>query len=73
MISIILGIFTGEKLLVFKFDKDKLTNLSSEIFNVVDKLNELSLLSKEDSTSSNPIGFCSSVSLCGNRRGGSVG
>ncbi len=34
--------------MVFKFDKDKLTNLSSEIFNAVDKLNELSLLSKED-------------------------
>ena len=55
MISSILGIFTGEKLLVLKFDKDKLTNLSSEIFNAVDKLNELSLLSKEDSTSSKPL------------------
>lgn len=34
--------------MVFKFDKDKITKLSSEIFNALDKLNELSLLSKED-------------------------
>lgn len=34
--------------MVFKFDKDKITKLSSEIFNAMEKLNELSLLSKKD-------------------------
>lgn len=31
-----------------KFDKDKITKLSSEIFNAIEKLNELSSLSKEE-------------------------
>lgn len=34
--------------MAFKFDKDKITKLSSELFNALDKLNELSLLSRED-------------------------
>ncbi len=38
----------GVRLLLLKFDKDKITKLSSEIFNSLEKLNELSLLSKED-------------------------
>lgn len=37
--------------MAFKFDKDKITKLSSETFNALDKLGELSLLSKEDFTS----------------------
>ena len=34
--------------MVLRFDKDKITKLSSEIFNALEKLNELSLLSKDD-------------------------
>jgi len=34
--------------LAFKFDKDKITKLSSETFNALAKLGELSLLSREN-------------------------
>jgi uncharacterized protein YutE (UPF0331/DUF86 family) len=36
------------RLLAWKFEKDKITKLSSEIFNAVEKLDELSSLSKND-------------------------
>jgi len=34
--------------LVWKFDKDKITKLSSEIFNAMDKLKELSMMSEKE-------------------------
>ncbi len=34
--------------MALKFEKDKITKLSSEIFNAIEKLNELSLLSRAD-------------------------
>ncbi len=34
--------------MALKFEKDKITKLSSEIFNAIEKLNELSMLKKED-------------------------
>ena len=34
--------------MALKFDKDKITKLSSEIFNALEKLNELSMLTKDD-------------------------
>src|SRR3990172_9731609 len=48
MISIISLKGTGVRLLALKFEKDKITKLSSEILNVIEKLNELSSLSRAD-------------------------
>ena len=47
MISIFIGKLTGGKLLIL-FDEEKITTLSSEIFNALERLRELANLSKEE-------------------------
>mgnify|MGYP000274077582 CR=1 FL=1 len=47
MISIFIGKLTGGKLLIL-FDEEKITKLSSEIFNALERLRELANLSKEE-------------------------